>query len=329
MIRFGILGTSNYAIRSFIGPANKISNCEIFGVASRDEKRAKEYALNNKIPLFFSDYSDLLQSNEIEAVYIPLINSIHKEWIIKAANAGKHILVEKPICLNVKEGSEIKRSIEENNVFLLEGAMIQHHSFVEIMKTIIDKETYGKLKVFETNIHILQNLENNFRLENQLGGGVFMDMAPTWLTVVQRILGLNYVSYLGISDYNGPNKIDVDFKAEINLSSNIRCLFSCSFTKNFKANFLFKFENAEIEIKDFLRPAIGENKLILDILYYDAGIKPEKIKIKAENYYLNQLLFFISVIKGIKNNISIEESIQRIALIEKIYTDSQKRIIIS
>ena len=109
MLKFGIVSTANIGVAHVIPAIQNSSNCVVTAIASRDEKRARKVARQFDVPLTYGSYEELLASDEIDAVYIPLPTSQHVEWTQKAAAAGRHVLCEKPIALNA---SEIKSLIK-------------------------------------------------------------------------------------------------------------------------------------------------------------------------------------------------------------------------
>lgn len=324
-INFGILGASNISSRSLVQAAQNISNINVLAVASRDLEKAKNYAEINNIPNYFSRYIEILESKEINAVYIPLINSLHAEWVIKSIKAGKHVLIEKPLCLNKKECAKIKETLERNKVILFEAVMIQHHPVWDYLNELIAKKVYGHLKSFHTQISVAQNESNNYRFKNINGAGAFYDFSTYWLLAVQKLLGLDYKSYNGESYFNGPNNIDTDFKASLMLKSGIECYFKCSFEHQLKADFSFYFEDYIVEIKNFLRPAIGNNVLIIKIKCKNSSDIIDKVRFEPQSYYTNQLVSFAKAIRNKQSEISIEESFARIELIEKIYQSAKEK----
>ena len=106
-VRWGVLSTANIALRKVLPAMQRSSRCEITAIASRDLARAKEAAAELQIPNAYGSYEELLADDNVEAVYNPLPNHLHVPWTIKAAEAGKHVLCEKPIALNAGEARKL------------------------------------------------------------------------------------------------------------------------------------------------------------------------------------------------------------------------------
>jgi dTDP-3,4-didehydro-2,6-dideoxy-alpha-D-glucose 3-reductase len=322
-LRIGILGAAQIASRSMIEPAKKIDRIEIIGVAASQPERAKQYAEKYKIPTYYKDYKTLVESDEIDVVYIALANHLHYEWIIRAAENKKHILVEKPICLKNSDFNPIENAVKNNGVSILETAMVQHHPFYKKVSEIIHSGTYGNLKSIETYMHYPFNIENNYRASLAMGGGVFWDEAVYWLQFTQACRELNPVSVRGESDFSGPNDIDLSFKAYLNFDDDVISFLSCSYELPYKYDHWVILEKAKLRIRNFLRPALGNYKLVIDIQDFDGSLI-DKIEFLPQNYYENQLDFFTKVIHGEKVGIPLKESFQRIYLMEEIYSCTLK-----
>src|SRR5262245_19730328 len=126
-VKWGILGVADIAIRKVIPAMQTGNNCEILGIASRDAEKSKQAADQLEIPKFYGSYEELLADPEIEAVYIPLPNHLHLEWSKKAAQAGKHVLCEKPITMNAAEIRELIEVRDQTGVKIQEAFMVRTH----------------------------------------------------------------------------------------------------------------------------------------------------------------------------------------------------------
>src|SRR5262245_61102645 len=126
-IRWGVLSTANIGRRAVLPAIQRSNNGELVAVASRDAQTALAFAGELGIPHAYASYDELLDDPEIEVVYVPLPNSLHHEWTIKAARAGKHILCEKPLALNAAECDQMEAAAEQHGVLLMEAFMYRFH----------------------------------------------------------------------------------------------------------------------------------------------------------------------------------------------------------
>ena len=177
MLRIGILSTANIGITQLIPAIQNASNCVVSAVASRDIKKARKLAKQIDVPLTFGSYEDLLASDEIDAVYIPLPTSQHVEWTIKAADAGKHVLCEKPISLDAADIKTLIKARERNGVVVSEAFMVTYHPQWFKVKELIRKGSIGQLKHVQASFTYFNKDADNMRNRVDLGGGVIPDIA--------------------------------------------------------------------------------------------------------------------------------------------------------
>ncbi len=323
----GIIGCSTILPRAIIGPAKEIDNLCIYGIASRTKAKALEYAEKYKINSVFDNYDELLNCPDVDCVYIALANDLHTEWILKAINANKHILIEKPICLTKNEFDLIFKEYENKNIKILEGVAIQHHPWQLAIKDIVDSGKYGKLKEIKTDTCIVlkDNNENNYRRFPERGGGAFYDLGCYWLQFLQLITGANPEVYNGFSKFDGPNNCDWTFNASAEYKAGLKSNFTASFKLPYKVEQLLEFEKATVKVHDFFRACLGNYKIKFSIENKEDGLV-ETHSFEAQNYYINQLNFFVEIINGKKEeryNIYLRQSYDRVKLIENIYKSAK------
>lgn len=327
MINLGIIGCSSIVPRAIITPAKEVKGLRLYGIASRNPENARRYAKEYGIEKAFDSYEELLDCEAINCVYIAIPNDVHKEWIIKAIKAGKHILVEKPICLNKFEFDEILSQLSEKDIKLLEGVMIKHHPWQASIKEIITSQKYGRLERINTYACIVPkgNNVNGYRNFPERGGGAFYDLSCYWLQFLQEVIGLNPIYYEGDSSFNGPNGIDSTFFARMRYENDFGTGFIASFELPYKVEHHLEFENAKLVVKDFFRSCLGNFKINVLIEEKVTGNK-ERLQFDAANYYTNQLEFLVDVLEGRKECIPIHESYERIKLMECIYNSAKSSI---
>lgn len=322
MINIGLIGAATITPRSIIDPAKKMDDIFIYGLASRNKTKANEFASKYGIKHVFYDYASLIRSSAVNAVYIALSNDLHALWVIEAAKAKKHILVEKPICLSTKEMIEVMDAVRKNNVFLLEGVMVQHHPWQAKIREFVQKEEYGSLLTVTTRLTFRLPRDQNYRFRSEKGGGVFWDESCYWCQFLQTLGYLNPVKVRGYSAFDGPHGIDTTFEASMTLTDGLASDLLCSYDMPYDATHILTFENAKMRVRNFLAPSMGNFKIKIDIAPLDTDLK-NTIVFEPENYFYNQLKFFTDVIKGEKKNIPLETSYQRIEIMEKIYQQAR------
>lgn len=177
MFRFGIVSTANIGMAHVIPAIQNSSNSVVSAIASRDSKKARKVARQFGVPLSFGSYEELLASDEIDAVYIPLPTSQHVEWTLKAAAAGKHVLCEKPISLNASDIKSLIKARDKHNVIISEAFMVTYHPQWLKVRDLIAKGSIGKLRHVQASFAYHNVDANNMRNMVELGGGVIPDIA--------------------------------------------------------------------------------------------------------------------------------------------------------
>jgi predicted dehydrogenase len=132
-MRFGILGAATITESALIEPASATDGVEVWSVAARDLARARTYADKHAIPHVRSSYQALVEDPEIDAVYVPLANSLHARWATAALDAGKHVLCEKPLTSNAPQAAEAVAVAERNDRLLVEAFHWRYHPVAERM----------------------------------------------------------------------------------------------------------------------------------------------------------------------------------------------------
>ena len=185
MFRFGILSTAKIGWNHVIPALQDAQNCVVSAIASRDFNKARDLADRFSVPHAFGSYEEMLASDKIDAVYIPLPTSQHVEWTIKAANAGKHVLCEKPMMLHASEIEGIKAARDRNKVLISEAYMVTYAPVWRKVRELLSAGAIGKLRhvqgVFTYNLTDPKNMRN----VKELGGGGLPDIG-VYPTIVTR-----------------------------------------------------------------------------------------------------------------------------------------------
>jgi predicted dehydrogenase len=187
-IRIGVLGVSNHLLKRIVLPLKNTSNCYIYGIASRDKYKALSFAKEFDIEKIYESYESLLKDPNIDVVYIPLPNHMHKEWIIKVAKAGKNILCEKPLCLNRDEVINCKEVMLESKVQVMEAFMYQFHPLWIQVQNIIRTNQIGAIQYIHTSFAYNNPNEKNIRNIKEFGGGALMDIGCYAVSVPRFLL---------------------------------------------------------------------------------------------------------------------------------------------
>ncbi|MGE0442725.1 MAG: Gfo/Idh/MocA family protein [Gemmatimonadales bacterium] len=228
-IRWGILSTANIG-RAAVCPAIRASsNGVLAAVASRDASRAAFFAQANEVPRHHGSYEALLADDAIDAVYIPLPNSMHLEWTVRAAEAGKHVLCEKPLGLTAAECLEMDRAARANGVRLMEAFMYRFHPRTVRMVDLIRGGAIGRLASIRSAFTFRLNRPDNIRLRADLGGGALMDVGCYCVNVSRTLAGEEPVEAVAWARF-GPTDVDEELTGMLRFPSGAVAHFDCALT---------------------------------------------------------------------------------------------------
>ena len=187
MFRWGILSTAKIA-REVVIPAHLNSQKGVItAIASRSGRKAAAMAARFGIPHWFGSYEELLASDEVDGVYIPLPTSQHIEWSLKAASAGKHVLCEKPIALRARDIAPLKRAAKKHNVLIAEAFMVYHHPQWHKVRELVSSGAIGRLRHVQGAFSYFNRNPKDMRNQPELGGGGLPDIG-VYPTVTTRIV---------------------------------------------------------------------------------------------------------------------------------------------
>jgi predicted dehydrogenase len=174
-LRLGVLGAARISPAAVVAPA-KTGIARLVSVAARDESRAREFAEQHGFEKILDSYEDVLQDSDIEAVYNPLPNGLHAVWNLRAIEAGKHVLTEKPSASNAVEAKEVLDALSTSKVKFMEGFHYRYHPVMEQMLELIESGSLGD--ILHVEIEVGFNLDNpdDPRLDLELAGGSLMDI---------------------------------------------------------------------------------------------------------------------------------------------------------
>ncbi len=200
-VRWGVLSTANIG-RAAVNPAIQAStNGELVAVASRDGERAKAFAEQWGIPRHLGSYEALIEDEGVDALYIPLPNSLHCEWTIRALERGKHVLCEKPLGLTQAECEEMSAVAEASGVHLMEAFMYRFHPQTAKALEIVGSGALGDVETIRSTFTFRLTRPDNIRWSADLGGGALMDVGCYCVNVSRTIAGAEPVEAQAFADW--------------------------------------------------------------------------------------------------------------------------------
>jgi len=223
-VKWGIVSTAHIN-RLLIPGAHASPKVELVAVASRDQARADDYAREWEIPRAHGSYEALLADPEIEAVYISLPNNLHVEWSIRALEAGKHVLCEKPLTRHADGAEEAFDAAERADRVLSEAFMYRHNPQTTRLKSLVDEGAIGELRLVRASFSFAMYDDQNIRLRPELDGGSLMDVG-CYCVSGSRLLAGEPETVYGQAWY-GPSGTDWVFGGTLRFAGDVIGIFDC------------------------------------------------------------------------------------------------------
>lgn len=227
-VRWGILSTADIGMTKVTPAIQRAENSEVVAIGSRDQDRAVVAAAHLGIPAAYGSYDDLLASDDVDAVYIPLPNDLHAEWTMKAAAAGKHVLCEKPLALGASQAAEMVGACEAAGVKLAEAFMYRHHpTWVEAVRLVRDG-TIGELQGVQSWFSYYNDDPTNIRNRMENGGGAIMDIGCYNINASRMLFAAEPVRIAASVRRDPVMGIDIVSSAVLEFAGGGQATFTCS-----------------------------------------------------------------------------------------------------
>lgn len=201
-IKWGVMGTAYIFERDTARGMELADNCEMTAIAGRSIEKAKDFQKRYGFERAYGNYEDLLNDEEVEAVYIPLPNTLHYEWTIKALRRGKHVLCEKPLAPSAEQAREMFIAAKESNVFLMEAFAYQHSPYIKEIKKVIDSGVIGDIRYVEAALITSDYEHSNIRMRKETLGGCMYDLGVYAASFLLRMTGMNPEQIRAVSSFS-------------------------------------------------------------------------------------------------------------------------------
>ena len=238
MLNWGVIGPGGIAY-VFCNGMRFTDSGQIFAVASRTPSRAERFASDFDMPRQYASYEMLLADDDVDAVYIATIHPFHAEWAVKAAEAKKHILVEKPISMNHTDAVAMVEAARKNDVFLMEAFMYRCHPQIQKMVELIQDGEIGEVQFIQATFGFQANFNPNGRLFNrEMGGGGILDIGCYTASMARKVAGAAanklFLDPISVKAHGkvGPTGVDhiaaATLKFENDIVAEIACAVECN-----------------------------------------------------------------------------------------------------
>lgn len=256
--RWGILSTANIGRHAMIPALKKSDAAQVSAVASRDAARARLFAGELDIPLSFGDYQALLDDEGIDAVYNPLPNHLHKAWTIRAAEAGKHILCEKPLALTAEECREMIAAAQANGVRLMESFMYRHHPRIMAAREMVRSGMIGEIRTIESAFTFKLEDQADIRYQPEMGGGALMDVGCYCVNLSRLMAGREPVSVQARAVW-APSGVDDQLTGILDFGEGLMAHFDCGFNQTKRQRAIVAGSKGYLDLPEVFSPGLGES----------------------------------------------------------------------
>lgn len=284
-LRWGLLSTAR--INRRVIPAIRASKRgQLVAVASRDIKKAEQYAAEWEIPVAFGSYEEMLASDQVDIIYISLPNHMHAEWSVKALEAGKHVLCEKPFALSVEEVDRMIDASRRTGRVLAEGFMYLHHPQTKLVGEYVHSGRLGDITLVRAMFSfILGNRSTNIRLNPGFGGGSLWDAGIYPISYAQYIMKDLPHSVAG-QQWLGETGVEENFFGQLNYADGRVAQIASSFRIPYQSALEIYGTKGRLTLN---RPFNGINEKDRAILFTPADGKTEKLRVKSPDLYLGEI----------------------------------------
>lgn len=323
-VRWGILSTAAIGVKKAIPGMQKGDWVEVAAIASRDLRKAEDAARTLGIPKAYGSYEELLADPQIEVIYNPLPNQLHVPWSIRAAEAGKHVLCEKPLSLTVAEARDLLAVRDRTGVKIGEAFMVRTHPQWLRARELVVSGRIGPLRSALGFFSYFNNNPKNIRNIPECGGGGLMDIGCYPVNTSRFMFGEEPLRVLGLMETDPQMRIDRLTSAILEFPSG-QSIFTCStqLVPYQRSQFFATKGRIEIEIP-FNAPIDRPTRIFVDDGrdVFGTGIATETFSI-CDQYTIQGDIFSRAVRGDGEVPVSLEDSVKNMAVIEALFRSAE------
>jgi predicted dehydrogenase len=310
ILRWGLLSTARIN-RSLIPPLRASSRNTLAAVASRDGAKGREYAKEWGIETVFDSYEAMLSSPDVDAVYLSLPNKLHAEWTIKAADAGKHVLCEKPLATTLADVDAMIAAAKRNNIVLTEAFMYRHHPQTLKVKELIDSGRIGEVRLVRGAFTFTLTDRGNVRVNAGLDGGSVWDVGCYPISYARTMIGAEPAEVIGMQVI-GESGVDETFAGTLRFTNGAHAQFDSGFHAPFRTHMEIVGSEGVIVIPRPFKPTESET-----ILVGPAGDQLEPVQVSGpEHLYIGEVEdLYDAAVLGKPQRVSLQDSRNNVAAI--------------
>lgn len=321
------MGAANIA-RGVLIPAIQQSRFgTVEAIGSRDLEKARSVAQSLGIARAVGSYEALLDDPDIDAVYLPLPNAMHADWTIRAAEAGKAVLCDKPLATSAQDAARQIEACSRHGVSLMEGFMYRFHPQTQRVQQLIASDTIGQVR--EVRVHLSVNIlrafdASNIRYQASLGGGSLFDMGCYIVNISRMIFGSEPERVVGRLRVDPKLGVDVSAAGILEFAEGI-ALISCSFAADGQGTYTIVGTNGTIEVPRGILPGLGTRVAQGLVIVVDAAGNRREELFEPANQYTNMVdAFAESVLSKLPVPLPPEDGLNNVKVLEALARSSAK-----
>jgi predicted dehydrogenase len=318
-LRWGLLGTARIN-RRLIPAMRAARRSAVAAVAGRDQQRVTQYAQEWNIPVAHVGYDTLLKDPTVDAVYIPLPNSLHVEWTLRALDAGKHVLCEKPLALSPEDIDRVGAVAEARERVVAEAFMYRHELVIARVLELLRDDAVGRVMTIASGFTFDLDRPNDVRLDPALGGGSLWDVGCYAVSAARLVTGCEPLEAFGWASY-GPTGIDESFSGLLRFPGQVIASIHSSFRSRYRTWLEVGGQTGVLSVSEPFKPSAPIDLMVTH------GSDTQTIRVEAPAMlYVRQVEDFVAaVLDGRKPQVTLAESRGNAAALWALYASARSR----
>lgn len=323
-LKWGVLSCADIGLRAIVPALQQARNCEVVAISSRDPERARRAAADRGILRAYGDYTAVLADPEVEAVYVPLPNSLHTEWCVRAAEHSKHVLCEKPLALSVAEVDAIAVAASHHGVLAMEAMMYRLHPQTAKVMEIVRSGALGAVEMVSAMFTYHVPNPHDIRLKGSLGGGVLADVGCYCVSVARMVMEGEPVEAMGRARFGPNSDVDEVFAGLLRFSGGRVATFGCALHAPRQQEYHITGTEASLTVTVPFAPGVDDRVLVVRRGWQRGKETEERIVVPGVDQYRLLVEHFADcVMAGAQPLLPLTESRANTAVVGELRKNAQ------
>ena len=318
-LKIGVMGTADIAVSRVIPNLGKSKRVRVQAISSRDEAKAKKWAEELGIVQYFGSYEQMLHKGDVEAVYIPLVNSLHAEWTVRSLSMGKHVLCEKPLALTSRDAYRMLQTARDNKLVLMEGFMYRYHPRNLSVFEMVSRGEIGTLKAIQSSFSYVLDDDSSYLMNKALGGGSLYDIGCYPVNVSRMLTRKEPIEVYGTANFSSAG-VDMNLQGILRFPGGV--ISSVHAAMDEEAQFWYRVigDRGIIEVPWAFVSFGKETEIIIQ-----KDEKQEKQSFKGCDEYVLEFDHFADMIEGSAEPMyPLEDSARNLEVIESLLKSARR-----